>query len=226
MTTNTPDGTIIIEPTVGSSYRNGWRQLWKKFLELLLVFIIMWVISLPFSILSWTLGNNAAVSLLGVVYALLVSLPVSWGVYYCALKAARGENIEVRDMFAGFNNYGNVVIAGILWGLIIGVGFAFLIVPGVIFACKLCFVPYLVVEDKMDAIAAIKKSWKMTNGHAPTIFVMGLLSIPIMIVGAMLLGVCVIPACMWITVSFASMYHAVNTRDGASVLPQTPIVGG
>jgi uncharacterized membrane protein len=221
-----PDETILVEPDIGSTYGNGWRQLWEKFLELLLVVIIMWVISIPFSVLSWTTDNNVVVSTLGTIYSILLSLPVTWGVYYCALRAARGEDIEVKDMFAGFNNYGNVVAGAILQAIIIAVGFIFLIVPGIIFACKLAFVPYLVVDEKMDAIAAIKKSWKMTDGHSPTIFFMGLLSIPIMILGVMLFGVCVIPAWMWITVSFASMYHAVKLTDGASVLPQTPIVGG
>ena len=39
------------------------------------------------------------------------------------------------------------------------------IVPGIIFGCKLAFVSYLVVEQKKEAIEAVKKSWRMTKGH-------------------------------------------------------------
>ena len=34
---------------VGSAYGNGWRQLWKYFLELFLIGIISFVISIPAS---------------------------------------------------------------------------------------------------------------------------------------------------------------------------------
>jgi len=85
-----------------------------------------------------------------------------------------------------------------------------LIVPGIIFACRLAFVRYLVVDRNMDPVSAIKESWRMTRSHAWDIFALGLLAIPITIAGLICLGVGVIPAIMWIRASFASMYYAVS----------------
>ena len=46
-----------IEIGVISSYGNGWRQLWKNFPILLLIFILSALIVLPGSIVS-TIGQN------------------------------------------------------------------------------------------------------------------------------------------------------------------------
>ena len=95
---------------------------------------------------------------------------------------------------------------------IVVIGFVMLILPGIIFACKLAFVPYLVIDKKMDAIPAIKASWEMTNGHTVDILVMGIISFFIGLLGLVLLIVGIIPAVMWIHTSFASMYHGVDMK--------------
>ena len=40
------------EPTAGSCYGHGWGVLWKNFLELLLVFIVLLVAAIPATWLS------------------------------------------------------------------------------------------------------------------------------------------------------------------------------
>ena len=103
-----------------------------------------------------------------------------------------------------------------LVGVIICIGLVLFIIPGIIFACKLAFVPYLVVDRRMAVIEAIKESWRMTNGHAWTVFLMGLLAIPICIAGLICLGVGVIVSIMWIRLAFASLYHAVSVSGEAA----------
>jgi uncharacterized membrane protein len=94
-------------------------------------------------------------------------------------------------------------------GLIVGLGIVMLIVPGIIFACKLAFVPYLVMDEKMEATDAIRKSWNMTTGYTGTIFLMGCTAIFVGLLGLICLIVGIIPAAMWISLAFASMYVAV-----------------
>ena len=78
------------------------------------------------------------------------------------------------------------MLANLLVFAICGIGFVLLIVPGIIFACRLSFVPYLVMDKGLDPVAAIEKSWFMTRGHGWRIFGMYLLSILLFIVGFML----------------------------------------
>ncbi len=224
---------------VGSSYGNGWRQLWKYFLMLFLIGIISALISSPSSIMSnqkllelvaqQTGGAGAAVLVvLSLAYGILLTNPIGYGVSFAYLKAARNDPLDIRDMFEAFYNYWNAVLASLLVGVIVGIGFVLLIVPGIIFACKLAFTPYLVVDRGMKVIDAVEESWRMTRGHAWKVFLVGLLGIPIALAGLMFCGVGIIIAIMWNKLAFASLYHAVSgsvsplVQEGEPVEPVTP----
>ena len=111
-----------------------------------------------------------------------------WGVVKSD-SACRGDKVEIKDMFGAFRNYINAVFASLLVGVIVAFGLVLLIVPGIIFACKLAFTPYLVVDRKMDAIEAIKTSWHMTDGYAWDVFLIGVMAIPICFAGILALPV-------------------------------------
>jgi uncharacterized membrane protein len=210
---------VTLVPGVGSSYSNGWQQLKKYFLELLLITVVGIVIGAPLGLFRVDIdavGAGAVVlGIFGFAYGLLLVDPVEYGVSFANLKSARGDKLEIKDMFEAFKNYVNVVLANLLTGAIIIIGLALLIVPGIIFACKLAFVPYLVVDRKMEAIEAVKESWRMTGGHAWKVFFIGVLAVLLAIAGLICFGVGIIFAIMWIRLAFASLYHAVATSGGA-----------
>jgi len=167
---------------------------------------------------GWAQGATAAAGVLGflgVVYGILVNGPVDYGISFAYLKAARKDKLEIKDMFEAFNNYWNAVLASLLVFVIIVIGLVLLIVPGIIFACKLAFTPYLVVDRKMEVIAAIKESWRMTGGYAWKVFLIGLLAIPIGIAGLICFGVGIIISIMWVTLAFACLYHVVDVSKEA-----------
>jgi uncharacterized membrane protein len=210
-----PSSTPIpvgLVPEIGSCYKHGWNQLWKYFLELFLILIVTIIIQVPGGAGGWIKGNTS-LNIFGFIYGIFIGGPVDFGVSWAYLKAARGEKVEVTDMFEGFKTYWNSVLASLLVSVIVLGGLILLIVPGIIFACKLAFTPYLVVDRKMEVIAAIKESWRMTNGHALDIFLMGLLSIVIALAGILALGVGIIISIMWISMAFASLYHAVSMEN-------------
>jgi hypothetical protein len=214
-------------PGVTSSYGNGWRKLWKNFPTLLVVFITLIVISNAINIPSWigrisSYGSiNPLWQLITFAYLILLSGVIGYGVLYACLKSARGDSLQIKDVFEAFRNYWNAVLVFFLVGVITAIGSVFLIIPGIYFACKLSFTPYLVVDRKMKAINAIKESWRLTNGHFWKIFLTGLLAIPIVIGGAICLGIGIIISYMWVDMAFASLYHAVSTSGTPSPAPGT-----
>ena len=216
---NTANNSIVWAPGVGSSYSNGWQQLKKYFLELLLITVVGIVIGVPLGLLRVDLETAgaaaAALGIFGLAYSLLLVQPVDYGVSFANLRAVRGDKLEIKDMFEAFKNYVNVVLANLLAGAIIVIGLVLLIVPGIIFACKLAFVPYLVVDQKMEAIEAVKESWRMTGGHAWKVFFIGVLAALLAIAGLICFGVGIVFAIMWIRLAFASLYNAVATSGGS-----------
>lgn len=190
-----------------------------NFLELLLVTVIYLAASIPVGM--GRVGVEAAglgfggvlLGLFSMAYGLFVVGPLSYGMAYVFLKVVRGEKFDIADMFDCFKeNYLNVVLANLLTGAIIIAGIIVFIIPGIIFACKLAFVPYLVMDKKLEVIEAVKTSWNMTRGHTWTIFLMGLLAIPIVLLGLIMILIGIIPASMWIEGAFAAIYHSVDKK--------------
>jgi uncharacterized membrane protein len=206
-------------PDAGNSYSIGWKVLMTAFVELLVISIVYMVLSGPIATVQWKVDSFewflVPLVLFGIAYGIFVAGPIDYGAKWVFLKAVRGERIEVRDIFITFQrNYWNVIIANVVVSIIIGLGIVMLIVPGIIFACRLAFVPYLVVDREMDVMDALRVSWDMTRGYGWQIFLMGLLAIPVVLLGLICLFVGVIVSVMWISAAFAVMYHAVEMKDG------------
>ncbi|MFC2083619.1 YciC family protein [Bacteroidota bacterium] len=226
----------VFLPGILSSYGNGWRMMWKFILELLLITIVSFVLSIPtlglsvqelvpvlseyitIHLLLFEIEGPAAFYLLSIAYLILIEWPLEYGVAFTMLKAARNEKPEVKNIFLVFKNYSNSVLANLLTTLIIGIGFILLIIPGIVFACKLAFVPYLIVERKLDAVSAVKESWRMTSGHAFKLFIMGFLAFFVALLGLLFLGVGILISIIWIRVAFASLYFAVSSLEAKKTL--------
>ena len=248
---DTTASAILLKPGVGSSYGNGWRQLWKNFGYLLLTGIIVFaltvivgfIIGLIFifgyidsiqdftGVSPWTTDSSSTwfLQIVNGVANVVYFTPVFFGLVFVYMTAARGEKVEIENIFAAFKNYGNVIVVGVIFFVL------FTIVPllisllhnglwilGVILTiiwtifsiylyCKLAFVPYLLLDKKMKATESIETSWRMTNGHGWKVFLIGLLGVPITIAGFICLIIGSIISTMWIIMALGSLYHAVDS---------------
>jgi membrane protein CcdC involved in cytochrome C biogenesis len=215
-----PQSSVELRPEVGSCYGNAWRRIKPYFVEVLLVTITYVAILAPAGVLTDAADeigrNGAGWEALALIYLALVVAPVRYGAAYAYMKAARGDRLQVSDMFDVFNNYLNSVLANLFVFTVVGIGVVLFIVPGIVFACRLAFVPYLIVDRKMEVVEAVKLSWHMTRGHAWTVFLMALLAIPIVMVGFACLGVGILGAMIWIGLAFGSLYHAVSSQEETS----------
>jgi hypothetical protein len=211
--------TFVSDTSTGDNYSKGWKLIFTTFIELLVVTLVYAVIQIPtngFQIkpdhFEWFM---VPIVMLAIGYGIFIAGPIGYSTKWVFLKAVRREKIEIKDMFAVFErNYWNAVIAGLVTTIIIVIGFFMLIVPGIIFACRLAFVPYLVIDQKMEAMEALKASWAMTKGHGWTIFAMALLAFLIVIAGLIVLIFGVLISAMWITAAFAILYHSVYLKQG------------
>ena len=93
------------------------------------------------------------------------------------------------------------------------VGFALLIVPGIFLAVRLAFVPYLVVDEDLDPVAAFRESWRRTAPVGWAIFGAMLLAVPVVLGGILLLGVGVVPALIWTSLAFARLFVEATELD-------------
>jgi hypothetical protein len=208
-----------LSSNAGGSYSAGWDIMWKNFIALFVVFIIYALLTGPAGTLQWNVNEIEwyliPIVLFGIGFAVFVSGPIGYGADWVFLKAVRGEKFEVRDLFTVFQrNYWNAVLGNVIVVVIVGIGIAMLIIPGIIFACRLAFVPYLIIDKEMEVTEALSKSWEMTKGYGWDIFFMGIIAIPVTILGLLALIFGVIISAIWIKTSFAALYQAVVEKEG------------
>lgn len=219
------DSPTLLNNSPFTYYGFAWKKLWKYFLELLLVTIVSIVVLLPtigldeesanfighkfvsINLIFITFEGFGAYVVFAVAYMLLLQWPLEYGISYISLLAVRDTKFHVTDMFAVFKNYWNAVLANLLVATIIGFGLMLLVIPGLIFACKLAFVPYLIVDKKMDAVEAVKMSWDMTSGYTWVIFMIGFFAFFLLIFGLAAFIVGIFISIIWIRVTFAAAYY-------------------
>lgn len=207
------------QATVGGSYGYGRQQLMRFFLTILLVGVVITVTG-AVGDGSWAVGetlSDAGQAMLGLLvsaYMLLFMPVINYGSDLVVLRCVRNERPDVGEMFVGFRSgYLNIVLANLLVFAIVAIGFVFLIVPGIILAIRLSFVPYLVMDKHLDAVAAVEKSWAMTRGRSWALFRFWLLAILLFICGLLLLVIGAFFAHLWIKTAYASFYHAVDLEE-------------
>ena len=150
------------------------------------------------------------VGLIALAYTFLAAPVISYGGDFIFVEAVRGKKPDFELLIKGFwTNYFYIILANLLVTALVVLGFFMLIVPGIIIACRLVFVSYIVMDKKLDPIEAVELSWKLTRGHGWRIFAMGITSFFLFIFGMLMLIVGILPAIMWISSSFATLYQSV-----------------
>lgn len=209
----------IPTPGVSAAYGHAWRQLKRFFFPLLGLSIVGLIIeSIGSGIQGLLAGNDpesmaATGAFISGLYSLVIGTPLTYGLMYIYLRAARGHSPTLGDLFAPFTRaWLPSILAAVLYSILVAIGFILLIIPGIIIGVRLGFVTFLVVDEGLGPVEAIKESWRRTSGHFWTIIGTALLAIPIVLVGILLLIVGVIPAIMWTSLAYATVYAAVTAH--------------
>jgi len=110
-----------------------------------------------------------------VVYLILIAI-VHAATVFAVSDLYLGKPASIREAFRRVRGkVPTLVGVGILNALIVGAGFILLIIPGIIFACRVAVaVPAAMLEGE-SASAAVGRSWELTKDFTGEIFLIGLL---------------------------------------------------
>jgi uncharacterized membrane protein len=103
------------------------------------------------------------------------------------------------------------LLTSIALTIVVVIGFLLLVVPGIILALALSFSLYLVIEKKMNTIAAFKESMRLTRSNRVSLFALGLVLGIINILGAI---VFVLPLLVTAPISMLASVHAYRILSG------------
>lgn len=98
------------------------------------------------------------ISFTGSIIANVVNYVVLGGMYRMAIRQLRGEAISASDIFSVTDVFGQLLLAALLVGLSVGIGFLFCFIPGFVMCGLTMFTVPLVVDQRMPAMAAFNLS--------------------------------------------------------------------
>lgn len=143
--------------------------------------------------------------------SLLITGPLSVGyVLYC-MRIMDQKTSDFNLLFAGFNNFVNTLVAGLLYSLIVLVGCVLLIVPGIIAGCGLSMTYMIMAEDdRISGIDALQMSWNMMKGHKWEYFCLNCRFIGWILLSILTLGILTLWVQPWMQMSFINFYRKLK----------------
>jgi len=209
------------EPGTLNALGNGWRSIKGNFLVFFLSVLVEGIIHAPLDNENmWDSSPTAGIIILA--WGLLVYSVFNFGADLVFLRGVRDGEVKINLIISGFregvDKYTNIILAALLLVGLIGISLLLLVAPGIYVACRLAFVSYLVMDEGLDPVEAVEASWRITEGHVLKILGLGMLAIPIVIGGLLLLIVGIFPAVMWLKASFASLYLSITQSAESGTL--------
>lgn len=158
------------------------------------------------------------VAIVGWFLSLIVSAAIQSAFLGGIFDIANGQQVTVGSFFRP-RNVGNVVIAGLIVGVITTIGFFLCIVPGVIASFLLMFTTIAVLDRNLAPMDAIRSSFETTKSNVGPVLLIWLATIALVLVGALLCGVGLLVAGPVATLMLVYTYRTLN---GGFVAPAVP----
>lgn len=122
------------------------------------------------------------------------------------------RKITVSSRLKDYKLVLKLIVGNLLSGIVIFLGFLALIIPGIVFAVRLQFVSFLIVEKQMGPIEAIKESWKLTKNNFFTLLGFGIVSMLLNVFGFFLLIVGLLVTVPLTTLAQANVYLKLSEK--------------
>jgi uncharacterized membrane protein len=163
---------------------------WETFKRRPGLVIAMWIACafLEASVGTETAETSVFDALLGLAI-FFASGPLQGGYDLAMVRLLRGDDtVTFTDLFAGFSKFEHLflVLLLVVVGTVLGV--ILLVIPGIVFALASWPAYLLVMEDDLNAIDALKASWKLTDGYRLQLFFVALVSLALLFAGLLALG--------------------------------------
>ncbi len=203
--------------SVTEVFKTGWANTKKHIGFLTISTFIYLVISMVLKSVSHGPGSiliNLASYAISIIFAI--------GLVKIGLIVESGNNPKIEDFKTDFHTFLSFFWASIIVGVLSAIGFIFLIIPGIYISTRLYITMYLILDKKMPAWDAVKKSWDMTKGYSWSILVFGFFAFIIAFVSAIPFRILLIIAIPIISMSQAVMYRKISKSSVSNPVSVTP----
>ncbi|MCS7030762.1 MAG: hypothetical protein NZL92_04445 [Gloeomargarita sp. SKYG116] len=156
--------TYGYEVKIGEYLSRGWELMQSQI-----------GIFIGFAALQFGIGVVLALIPFGSLATMIVGPPLSAGMFIVAYKQMQGEPVEFSDCFKGFEKFATFLLAGLVSGLLIGVGMVLCLIPGIYLATGYMFTQLVIIDQNLDFWPAMQTSLQLVTKRFFPIFAFSLL---------------------------------------------------
>jgi uncharacterized membrane protein len=162
---------------------------------------------------------SIAVLVLGGIVMFVVIGAIQSAYLAGSLDIANGQPVSIGSFFKP-RNVGSVILATVIVGILTSIGNALCVIPGLIVAIFTLFTTVAIVDRNLGAIDAIKHSFEIAKSNFVQVLLTWLMSIVIVLVGALLCGIGLIVALPVATLFLVYAYRRLSGGPVAELNPQ------
>lgn len=204
--------------SLSNVFRTGWEGTKQNFW----FFAIALVISSAASYLPTLATKEAAGVLISLsLLALVIRFFVNLGMMSAALKITSHQKPSLADLYNTYPYAINILVSGIIVGVLTAVGFLLFIIPGVILVLRLWPTPFLILDRNLGPFDAVSQSWNLTKGSSWRILGFFIIAALLNAAGALAFVVGLFVTIPVTAIATASVYRHLTIRP---VTPTPPTV--
>ncbi len=151
-------------PSVGTALSYGFNKYFANLGPVLAVIAVAIVAQLIVQLIELgvsSLFGRLLFSIIGLVVGAIVSL----GIYKTALMITTGTTPSLGEAFT-YDRWGEWIVFSIVYGLMVGIGLAFCILPGLAILAIFGMAPYFFIDRGMSLGDALKSSQQAATSRA------------------------------------------------------------
>lgn len=180
----------------------GWQTYKTNFGFLIVTFILYLLIMGVINGLEAYLSEKESVfGLIIAIVGVFVSFLIQIGWVRIGLKLLNGELAEYEDLLKNGDRVLSYFLGNLLVGVIVAAGLVLLVIPGIYWALKYMYVPYLIADRNLKVGEAMRLSAVMTNGVKWKLVGYGFVQLGLIIAGvlALFVGLLAVLPTLWLT---------------------------
>jgi uncharacterized membrane protein len=158
------------------------------------------------------------ISIVGWFVLLIVGAAIQSGFLGGVLDIANGQQVSVGSFFRP-RNIGQVILAGLIVGVITTIGFFLCVIPGLLASIMLIFTVVALLDRNLSAVDAVKTSFETSKANFGNAFLTWLVGVAIIFAGALLCGIGLLVA---VPVAALFLVFAWRRITGGQIAPLTP----